>query len=177
MGKRITILLTLSYIYEPNSLSKRVGKEVIIKSIKIRGSINLPRKLYLEVIEATYQLYNISLLSAYNYKTLLEVLNLQFRNIIYLGRDPSIDLKPNWSGIYIYSYRAYPLNKEQVVGRDKRGFKVNPRGYIGYLVGYRALNIYRIQILILDQVITTRNITFNKLYFYEGEYNTLLLLK
>lgn len=43
-----------------------------------------------------------------------------------------------------------------------------PRGYIGYLVGYRASNIYRIWVPQLNQVITTRNVTFNEELFYSG---------
>jgi hypothetical protein len=54
------------------------------------------------------------------------------------------DLRPNWEGIYVYRARAYPLKKEREADKERRAFKVKHRGYIGYLVGYYASNIYKI---------------------------------
>lgn len=66
-------------------------------------------------------------------------------------RNASEELRPDWSGIYAYGCRAYPLNRDRAAGLHRRGFKVSPRGHIGYLVGYRASNIYRIWVPVLEQ--------------------------
>jgi hypothetical protein len=77
-----------------------------------------------------------------------------------------VDLRPDWNGIYTYGCRAYALMKAREQDKDKRDFKVAPRGHIGYLVGYIASNIYRIWIPQLERVIVTRNVTFDKAVFY-----------
>jgi len=66
----------------------------------------------------------------------------------------------------VYGARAYPLIKEREAGKNRRAFKVLPRGHIGYLVGYSASNIYRIWVPRLDQVIVTRNVTFDESTLY-----------
>jgi hypothetical protein len=68
--------------------------------------------------------------------------------------------------IYVFRARAYPLIKEREAGKQKRAFKVNARGHIGYLVGYYASNIYRIWVPDLDRVIITRNVTFDEDILY-----------
>ena len=82
-------------------------------------------------------------------------------------REHSIDLKPDWSSLYAYGCRAYPLDRDREAGRRKRDFKTNPRGHIGYLVGYVASNIYRIWIPRLGKVITTRNVLFNENIYFD----------
>lgn len=56
--------------------------------------------------------------------------------------------------------------KEREAGKSRRAFKIIPRGYIGYLVGYYATNIYHIWVPQLNRVIITRNIMFNKEILY-----------
>ena len=113
------------------------------------SSSNLPVKLWPEVVEAAAWLYNMSPSAAYDMQSPNETLDSWF--VQYFRwyeparvRSALTDLRPDRSGIYAYGCRAYPLNKERAAGRDRRGFKVTPRGHIGYLVGYRASNIYRI---------------------------------
>ena len=61
---RIDIKQVLLYTYKPNRAAKRRGQEIITKLIKIRSSLNLPKKLQPKVVAAAAQLYNISLLHA-----------------------------------------------------------------------------------------------------------------
>ncbi|KAK3899727.1 hypothetical protein C8A05DRAFT_36653, partial [Staphylotrichum tortipilum] len=75
---------------------------------------------------------------------------------------PEDDLRPDWSGVFAYGCRAYMLDKEREREENVREYKVQPRGKLGYLVGYKASNIYRIWIPELSRVITTRNVTFDE---------------
>jgi hypothetical protein len=170
----ISVERTPPWTHEPNGGPERAGQEIITKSIKMASSSNLPVKLWPEVVEAAAWLYNMSPSAAHDMQSPNETLDSWF--VQYFRwyeparvRSALADLRPDWSGIYAYGCRAYPLNKERAAGRDRRGFKVTPRGHIGYLVGYRASNIYRIWIPNLDQVITTRNVTFDEELFYEGD--------
>ena len=137
----------------------------------MRTSANLPPELWPEIVDAATWLYNMSPSYAHGLRAQNTVLDEWFRGYFkYYEPGPvraaTADLRPDWSGVYAYGCRAYPLNRDRAAGRNKRSFKVSPRGHIGYLVGYRASNIYRIWIPELDQVITTRNVTFDESLFY-----------
>jgi hypothetical protein len=70
---------------------------------------------------------------------------------------------PNLAHLYVYGCRAYPLNK----GIPRRQ-KLDPRAYIGYLMGYDSSNIYRIWISSKKKVIRIRDVTFNEQLFYDS---------
>lgn len=170
----ITINTPPPYTHEPNGSAERAGQELITKAIKMRISANLPEKLWPEVMDAAAYLHGMCPTKIHDYRSPNEYLDAWFRehyrdNRSAQIRKMNVDLRPNWSGIYAYGCRAYPLDRDRTAGRDKRGFKVNPRAHIGYLVGYVASNIYRIWVPTLDQVITTRNVTFDEHRFFEGD--------
>ncbi|KAG5932022.1 hypothetical protein E4U59_007781 [Claviceps monticola] len=73
------------------------------------------------------------------WKSPIQVIEAWFRDNAQLPiRAPTADLKPNWGSVYAYGCRAYPLSREREADRNRRWFKTNPRGHIGYLVGYVA---------------------------------------
>ncbi|RAQ98619.1 reverse transcriptase domain protein [Stemphylium lycopersici] len=170
----ITIEPAPPHTHEPNGAAERAGQELITKSIKMRSSANLPEKLWPEIVQAAAWLYNISPSAARGFKSPNEMLDQWTRGYYkYYQPEPvkrlTADLRPDWSGVYAYGSRAYPLNKDRAAGRLKKSFKTLPRGHIGYLVGYQASNIYRIWVPALEQVITTRNVTFDESLRYEGK--------
>jgi hypothetical protein len=163
--------ITPSDTHEPNGPSERAGKEVITKGIAMSEGGHLPKHLWPDVLEAAAWLHAMSPAERKGWKTPNEVLNQWFQSYFKwyqpaLLRSATADLRPDWTHTYAYGCRAYPLNKDRAAGRHKREFKVNPRGHIGYLVGYRASNIYRIWIPTLDRVITTRNVVFDERTFF-----------
>jgi hypothetical protein len=134
----------------------------------MRIGANLPAHLWPETTLAAIHLYNKSPFDTYikeeeEMKSPNERLDSWFCNY-FRWYDPELinkiiaDLRLNWNGIYVYGARAYPLIKEREAGKQKRAFKVNARGHIGYLVGYYAFNIYRIWVSVLNRVIIIRNI-------------------
>jgi hypothetical protein len=167
----ITIKTSPTYTHEPNGASERAGQEVITRSIKMRTAARLPEKLWPECAEAAIWLYNISPSEVRDLRTPNEVLDSWFRNY-FRWYDPAlitkltVDLRPDWNGIYVYGARAYPVMKEREAGKNKRAYKVQPRAHIGYLVGYSASNIYRVWVPQLDEVIVTRNVTFDESTLY-----------
>ena len=167
----IDLELTPSNTHEPNGGAERAGQEVIVRSIVMRDAANLPEKLWPECAQAAVYLYNMSPSEAHDLRSPNEVLDSWFRQY-FRWYEPEIvtritvDLRPDWNGIYVYGARAYPLIKEREAGKEKRAFKVMPRAHIGYLVGYVASNIYRIWVPQLDQVIVTRNVVFDESKLY-----------
>ena len=166
------------YIYKPNRGVERIGQELINKALKIYLGAYFLEKLQSEIIRAAIFLYSISLSYVLQFYSLNEVLALQFKNYFW-QYIPSIsyilivDLRLDQNGIYIYRYRVYLLKKDREANRIRYNFKVQPYRYIRYLIRYRASNIYQIQVLELDRVIITRNITFNKQIFFELKHEEL----
>jgi len=76
------------------------------------------------------------------------------------------NVRLDWSGIFAYGCKAYVLKREREKGIEKCFFKVIPKGYIGYLVGYRAYNLFRIWVPSFYRVVTTRNMEFDERRFY-----------
>jgi hypothetical protein len=170
----IQILTTPANTHQPNGSAERAGQEIITKAIKMRASANLPAKLWPLTMDSAAFLHGMSPSPANKYRSPNEVLDSWFRQYFRYYEPAQIrhrtaDLRPDWSGIFAYGCRAYPLDRDRAAGRDKRGFKVNPRGHIGYLVGYKASNIYAIWVPTLDQVITTRDVTFDEARYYQGK--------
>jgi hypothetical protein len=167
----IDLELAPTYTHEPNGTAERAGREVIERSIKIRIAANLPENLWPETTLATIFLHAISPSEALSWRSPNEVLDSWFRSY-FRWYDAALitrltaDLRPDWSGIYVYGARAYPLIKEREAGKSRRQFKVTPRGHIGYLVGYCASNIYKIWVPQLNEVIITRNVTFDEDVLY-----------
>lgn len=60
------------------------------------------------------------------------------------NRQLGVDLRLDWNSIYIYSYRAYFIIIDCLAGKDKKELKIVPKAYIGYLIGYKVYNLYRI---------------------------------
>jgi hypothetical protein len=169
--KRIDLELSSFFTHEPNRALERAGQEVITRSIKIRETANLPKNLWPESTLTAIYLYNISPSEVYDMRTPNKVLDLWFRDY-FRWYDPelitriTVDLRPDWNGIYAYGARAYSMIKEQETRRSRRAFKVQLREHIRYLVRYSASNIYRIWVPKLDSVIVTRNVRFDKTKIY-----------
>jgi hypothetical protein len=175
----IDLELTPPDTHQPNGGSERAGKEVITKALKMQLGANLPEELWPECTTAAIYLYNRSPLASKAMRSPNEVLHTWFRTY-FRWYDPAtvtkltMDLRPDWSGIYVYGCRAYPLVREREAGKHKRAFKVKARAHVGYLVGYEASNIYRIWVPSLKRVFITRNVTFDEETLYNPSDEVLI---
>ncbi|KAL6352274.1 hypothetical protein LRP88_14480 [Fusarium phalaenopsidis] len=154
--------------HESNGGIEIAGKIVTGKSNVMLNSAGLPHELWPESTQAAVYLLNMSPSQKHDWSSPQEVLDQWFRTNAPLPiREHTADLSPDWSGIYAYGCRAYPLDKDREANKHRRGFKTSPRGHIGYLVGYKARNLYRIWVPRLEKVILTRNVRFNEHVFYK----------
>ncbi|CCE34829.1 related to retrotransposon HobS hobase [Claviceps purpurea 20.1] len=169
----IDLELTPAYTHEPNGNAERANQTITTKSIAMLKGANLPKDLWPESTRAATHLYNMSPIQRLGWKSPIQVLESWFRDNARLPiRTPTADLRPDWSGLYVYGCRAYPVSRDREADRNRRFYKTNTRGHIGYLVGYVASNIYRIWIPSLKQVISTRNVLFNEFIFYDPSHET-----
>jgi hypothetical protein len=53
--------------------------------------------------------------------------------------------------------------------KSNRKQRLNPKAFIGYLVGYNSTNIYRIWNPVTNRVIITRDVLFNESEFFSGD--------
>lgn len=165
----IDIELAPSYTKEPNGTAERGGGVAQEKARQMRISANLPENLWPEFWVAASYLHNRSPRQRNGWKTPLETIHSWFQDKEHTSNFPGDinDLRPDLCNLYAYGCRAYPLITEYKAGKRKIHFKLNARAHIGYLVGYRASTIYRIWVPALEEVITTRDVTFDEGKFFD----------
>ena len=59
------------------------------------------------------------------------------------------------------------------LAKRNRFNRLLPQVWIGYLVGYTLINQFRIWLPIMNKVIITRDIYFNKEYTFDRKFKTL----
>lgn len=170
----IEVESTPTNTHEPNGGSERAGHELVTKSIKMRTAANLPEHLWPWVCMAAAYLFNRSPRQGSSWQSPSHILESWFAQYFrwYAPQrvhELTADLRPDWTNTFAYGCRAYPLRKDREAGQRKRAYKVEPRAHIGYLVGYKASNIFHIWVPVLDRVIITRNVTFDEQIFYVPE--------
>ena len=57
--------------------------------------------------------------------------------------------------------------------KDKRKWKLNPRAYIGYLVGYNFTNIFKVWIPHKGEVMSTRDVIFDEQTYFDDRSEAL----
>nr|CEG03241.1 unnamed protein product [Fusarium acuminatum CS5907] len=160
--------------HEPNGGIERVNQEVTDKSNAMLNGACLPPNLWPESTVTAAHLLNQSPRIGLDGSAPIEVLESWFRNHAPLPiREHTADLRPDWSRIYAYGCKAYPLIQERLEGKHRRAFKTSPRAHVGYLVGYTAHNLYRVWLPLLGKVIITRDIRFDENTFYEPKTESL----
>ena len=167
----IEVQLSPPYTHEPNGGPERAGQEVIVRALKMLKHANLPEVLWPEAAMTATKLINMSPAKSQRFRSPDEVLFDWFdEHSKHQGtpavRPPHADLRPDWSGIYVFGCKAFALQTSRAAGLDRRAYKVQLRGQIGYLVGYVASNIYRIWLPKHGRVIQTRDVTFDETQFY-----------
>lgn len=170
----VDLELPPSHTKEPTGGAERSGGIIGSKARTMITSANLPQDLWPEVWGAAAYLHDRSPRQGHGWKSPLEVFERWFCGHFRWWQPlnnhmTTRDLKPSWSGIYAYGSKAYPLDAAFKAGKHKRHFKVNPRAHIGYLVGYRASNLYRIWVPALREVITARDVRFDEAAFFDPE--------
>ena len=169
----IELQLSPPYTHEPNGGPERAGQEVIVRALKMLKHANLPEALWPEAVMTATKLINMSPAKSQRFRSPDEVLFDWFEeHSKHFGtlavRAMQTDLRPNWSGIYVFGCKAFALQTSRAAGVDRRAYKVQLRGQIGYLVGYVATNIYKIWLPKHGKVIQTRDVTFDETQFYKS---------
>lgn len=131
----------------------------------MRLGSKLPAFLWVEIIRSAVYLYNRTLKYIYNWISPYErfFTFLSYRDGIVVK-----DRKPSQQHLKAYRCKAFAITSSAQL-KSKHKQRLNPKAFIGYLVGYNSTNIYRIWNLATNRVIITRDILFNKSEFFSGD--------
>ena len=117
---------------------------------------NILLNLWPETVSAATYLINRIPIKALSYKILYKYLN-SYQLVL--------------SHLYVFGYKAYLL-----IQKILRLEKLLPRAYVRYLIGYNLSNIFRIWIPTKNQIIRTRDVTFDNSLYYNLKVTDLGIL-
>jgi hypothetical protein len=144
-----------------------VNKE---KSRTMRLDANLSWELWPEITRAAVYLYNRTPNYINNWKTPYEIF---FTRIAFSNGIVTSLRKPNLSHLKAYGCKAFAMSNDTHRGKSRLQ-RLDPKAWVGYLVGYRSSNIYRIWIPSLAKVISTRDVVFDEQAVFNGKTEDLM---
>jgi hypothetical protein len=144
-----------------------VNKE---KSRAMRLDANLPWELWPEVTRAAVYLYNRTPNYTNNWRTPYEVF---FTRVSLANGIVTLSKKPKLAHLKAYGCKAFAMTDDTHRGK-LRLQRLDPKAWVGYLIGYRSTNIYRIWIPSLAKVISTRDVIFDENTIFDGKTEDLM---
>ena len=171
-------LATQGIIVEPsapdtqaqNGGAERSGGVNKEKARAMRLDANLSWELWPEVTRAAVYLYNRTPNYAINWKTPYEIF---FTRVAFSNGIVTSLRKPNLAHLKAYGCKAFAMTDDTHRGKSRLQ-RLDPKAWIGYLVGYRSSNIYRIWIPSLGKVISTRDVVFDEESVFDGRIEDLM---
>jgi hypothetical protein len=152
--KGIIVHRTPAYTKEPNGNAERSGRTITYKARALKRDSKIPDNMWPEIYKASGYILNRTPTKSLDWETPYGALRRHLQK--------SLPHKPNVAHFRSYGCKAFALIKNQ----DKLD-RLEPRAEIGYLVGYDASNIYRIWVPGRNQVIRTRDVTFDENSFWD----------
>ena len=128
-------------------------------------SANLPHKLWRKIVSTATYLYNQTPRTLNDWKSLYEA----FHSYVFDKEEVSGPQKPHLHHLRAFGCKMYILikSKGDPQYRQKRR-KLDAKAHIGFLVGYKSTNIYRIWVPHKKKVVSVRDVIFNKDEVWDG---------
>jgi hypothetical protein len=145
--------------------AERSGGVVKEKIRTMAIGANLPEKLWPEISRAAVYLHNRTPKYTYNWKSPYDRFHT---HLAYRDGVVVVDRKPRQEHLKVFGCKAFAMTTEakKKVNRRRR---LNPKAWIGYLIGYDSTNIYRIWNPVLNKVFRTRDVDFNEDVVFDGK--------
>ena len=154
-ARHIILEPSAPYTQDQNGGAERSGGVIKEKSRAMRGK--LPAIMWREYTRAAVYLFNRTPRYSNSWKTPYEVL---------FGR------KPAQEHLKAYGCKTFAMTNTAKLKKNRRQ-RLEPKAWLGYLVGYTSTNIYRIWVPIEGRVINTRDVAFNENEFFNGDLSSL----
>ncbi|KAF7573323.1 hypothetical protein PtrM4_082280 [Pyrenophora tritici-repentis] len=153
-----------------NGGAERSGGVIKEKARAIRLDANLPWELWPETTRAAVYLYNRTPNYPNNWKTPYEIFYTHAAAMNGIVTGPR---KPNQAHLKAYGCKAFAMTDDTHRGKSRLQ-RLDPKAWIGYLVGYQSTNIYRIWIPSMAKVISTRDVVFDEETIFNGKTEDLM---
>lgn len=157
-NRAIIIEPSAPYTQAQNGGAERSGGVVKDKERAMRTGAKLPHQLWPEIGRTAVYLYNRTPNYASGWKTPYDQLHTASAKAAGI---PQPKKQPDQTHLRAFGCKAYAMTSDaqQKVNRKMR---LKPKGWIGFLVGYRSSNIYRIWIPTINRIVNTRDVIFNE---------------
>ena len=152
---RIKVEPSAPYTQSQNGGAERSGGVIKEKIRAMRGK--LPSRLWPEISKSAVYLHNRTPKYIHQWKTPYELFYAK---------------KPSQEHLCAYTCKAFAMITD-ALKKTNRLQRLNPKAWIGYLIGYSSTNIYRIWIPQLNKVISTRDVVFNEEERFTGDLEKL----
>jgi hypothetical protein len=165
----IIVEFTAAYTPAQNGNAEVSGRIIKTKARAMRTSARFPEYLWVEIYRCAVYLYNRTPKYIYNWRTPYDRLHT------YLAHRDGIvveDRKPHQAHLRVYGCKAFAMTQDALKGNNKKQ-RLNPKAWVGFLVGYRSTNIYRIWNPQTGRVVSTRDVIFNEDEQFNGDINQL----
>jgi hypothetical protein len=153
-----------------NGGAERSGGVIKEKARAIRLDANLPWELWPEITRAAVYLYNRTPNYPNKWKSPYEIFFTRAAAMNGIVTGPR---KPNQAHLRAYGCKAFAMTDDTHRGKSRLQ-RLDPKAWIGYLVGYQSTNIYRIWIPSLAKVISTRDVVFDEETIFNGKTEDLM---
>lgn len=169
-GKGIAVEPSAPDTQAQNGGAERSGGVNKEKARTMRLDANLPWELWPEITRAAVHLYNRTPNYSNQWKTPYEVF---FTRVSLANGIVTLIKKPNLAYLKAYGCKAFAMTDDTHRGKSRLQ-RLDPKAWIGYLVGYQSSNIYRIWIPSLAKVISTRDVIFDENTIFDGTVEDLM---
>ncbi|KJZ72743.1 hypothetical protein HIM_07935 [Hirsutella minnesotensis 3608] len=155
--KNLKLEPSAPYTQAQNGGAERSGGVIKEKARAMRG--NLPAQLWSEIVKTAVYLNNRTPKYRLRWKSPYERLYKR---------------KPAQEHLRVYGCKAFAMTPA-AQKKTNRLKKLDPRAWIGYLIGYTSSNVYRVWIPSLNRIISTRDVIFDEDQVFDGTLETLIL--
>ncbi|KAF7556988.1 hypothetical protein G7Z17_g1064 [Cylindrodendrum hubeiense] len=152
-----------------NSGTEVSGKIIKTKARAMRAGARFPSYLWIEIYRAAVYLYNRTPKYIYIWDTPYGRFHTAVAQQDGYSQAPKV---PYLGHLRVYGSKAFAMTEDARKGRNKKQ-RLNPRAWIGYLIGYQSTNLYRIWNPATGKVLTTRDVIFNEDEQFNGDINSL----
>ncbi|KEY74410.1 hypothetical protein S7711_10259 [Stachybotrys chartarum IBT 7711] len=160
---------TAPYTSAQNGMAERSGGVIATKARAMRAGAKLPAYLWKDIVDAAVYLYNRTPKWIYNWKSPYERLHAHQAIVNHAVEG---DNRPKQQHLRAYGCKVYAMTTASKKGSNRKQ-KLHPRSWIGYLVGYRSTNIYKVWNPLTGKVYNTRDVMFNEDEFFNGKLDAL----
>ncbi|RYO78010.1 hypothetical protein DL764_010157 [Monosporascus ibericus] len=157
------------YTQAQNGGAERSGGVIKEKATAMRSGVKLPAFLIVYIFKVAVYLYNRTPKYALFWQTPYEV---YYTYLAYRDGVAVLNRKPQQAHLRAYGCMAYAMTTT-AMKKEQRLQKLNPKAWIGFLVGYRSTNIYEIWNPLVNKVIAIRDVQFNEKATFLGDIKDL----